>query len=171
MTLLVVGAPEPALREIRALVPAGVRVVSRGAADWIIVATPRQRVEAFNAHRLPPYRVVEVPDVATELNDRKTRDGVRAILVAMAGIGPVRETTSGAGVALARLFVRRMTGGEPVQVPPPVGVALPVDAVPIGTDVTGVAGRIAAGPHLDEILATLALERARRFVSRAVRFE
>jgi len=172
MTLLVVGATESALRQIRTLVPAGVRVVDGGASpDWIIVATARQRAEAINNHRLSPYRIVEMPEVATELSERKIRDGIRANLVAMAGIGRVRHTPSRLGVAVARLFVRRMVGVEPVPSFSPMEVALPADAVPIGAGVAGAAGRIAAGTRLDEILAALGRERIKRFVSHAVRFE
>jgi hypothetical protein len=172
MTLLVVGATESALRQIRTLVPAGVRVVDGGASpDWIIVATARQRAEAINSHRLSPYRIVEMPEIATELNERKARDGIRANLAAMAGIGRVRHTPSRFGVAVAHLFVRRMVGTEPVGDFSPIDVALPADAVPIVDALAGVAGRIAAGARLDEILAALGRERIKRIVSHTVRFE
>jgi hypothetical protein len=75
--------------------------------DWMLVATGAQRIEAIRASGLPPFRVLEVPGIADDL-DSSDMDALRALLVKMAGIGVWRAAESPLGVRLAAMIVRRL---------------------------------------------------------------
>jgi hypothetical protein len=106
----VIGASAAAIRQLRAIAPARVDVVDEPLAeiDWMLVATGGQRSEAIRSSGLPPFRVLEVPAIAGDL-DRPDTDALRAVLVKIAGIGVWRAAISPLGIRLAAVIVRRLT--------------------------------------------------------------
>ena len=106
----VIGASAMAIRQLRAIAPARIDVVDEPLAepDWIVVATGAQRIEAIRSSGLPPFRVLEVPCIAVDL-DLSDTDAMRAVLVKIAGIGVWRAEISPLGTRLASMIVRRMT--------------------------------------------------------------
>lgn len=165
MMVRVIGASAEAIRRMRAIAPAGVDIVEEPIAepDWILAATLHQRIEALRASGLVPYRVLEMPELAADL-DQSDTEAVRTALVKMGGIGPWRSVGSPLGERIAAMIMRRMMNGA-------APVAVPGDAVPIGVGVAGVSTRMPAGPRLDQLLKDRALERARRLASHTVRLD
>jgi hypothetical protein len=108
--LRVVGASATAIRQLRAIAPARVDVVEQPIAevDWMLVATGGQRSDAIRSSGLPPFRVLEVPRIAGDLDPSDT-DALRAVLVKIAGIGVWRAEISPLGTRLAAVIVRRLT--------------------------------------------------------------
>ena len=106
----VIGASAAAIRQLRAIAPARVDVVDEPLAeiDWMLVATGGQRSEAIRSSGLPPFRVLEVPAIAGDL-DRPDTDALRAVLVKIASIGVWRAAISPLGTRLAAVIVRRLT--------------------------------------------------------------
>jgi hypothetical protein len=106
----VIGASEAAVRQLRAVAPARLDVVDEPIAepDWIVVTTGDQRTEAIHSSGLPPFRVLEIPAIAGEL-DVVAVDALKAVLAKAAGIGVRRATESPLGVRLASMIVRRLT--------------------------------------------------------------
>ena len=165
MIVRVIGAGPEVIRRMRTIAPAGVDIVDETIAepDWIVTSTHDQRVEGIESSRLPPYRVLEIPALATDLDQPHT-EILRTALVKMGGIGPWRSIGSPLGERIAAMIVRRMMEGT-------VPVAGPGDAVPIGVGVAGVRTRIPVGRRLDQLLKDRALERVRRLASHAVRLD
>jgi hypothetical protein len=165
MMVRVIGASPEAFRRMRVIAPAGVDIVDEPIAepDWIVTTTHDQRVEAIQSSGLPPYRVLEIPTLATDFDQQHT-ELLRTALVKMGSIGPWRSIGSPLGERIAAMVVRRMMKGAPPE-------AAPGDAVPIGVGVAGVRTRIPAGRRLDQLLKDRALERARRLASHAVRLD
>jgi hypothetical protein len=108
MMLRVVGASRHAIRQLRAIAPSGVLVVDEPIAepDWVLVATGSQRLEALALSRLPPYRVLEVPEIAG--SDQLPTDALRAALATMSSIGARAPVGPSLGVRIAAMVVRRM---------------------------------------------------------------
>jgi hypothetical protein len=106
----VIGASATALRRFRTLAPARLDVVDEPIAepDWMVVATGDQRTEAIRSSGLPPFRVLEIPAIAGDL-EAPDADALRAVLVKVAGIGVRRAAESPLGVRLASILVRRLT--------------------------------------------------------------
>jgi hypothetical protein len=106
----VVGASATAIRQLRAIAPARVDVVSEPIAeiDWMLVATGGQRIEAIRSSGLPPFRVLEVPGIAGDL-DPAGMNALRAMLVKIGGIGVWRPEISPLGTRLAAAIVRWLT--------------------------------------------------------------
>jgi hypothetical protein len=170
MTLLVIGATPSALQRVSALAPAGVRVVedARSATpDWILVATGDQRAAAVITHGLAPFRIVEMPALASDDEVAGSSAVLQAILVKMAGIGPSRPLISSMGVALVRPFVRRRVAVASAH--PMPDATLPTLSA-TGMVMSTVPGRIPAGTALDEHLASRARERVKRIAALAVRW-
>jgi hypothetical protein len=165
MIVRVIGASPGAIRQMRAIAPAGVDIVDEAIAepDWVVTATHDQRVEAIQSSGLPPHRVLENPAHAADFDQRHT-EALRTALVKMGGIGPWRSVGSPLGERIAAMVVRRMMKRV-------AGVATPGDALPIGVGIAGVRTRIPAGLRLDQLLKDRALERARRLASHAVRLD
>ena len=166
MIVRVIGASERALRQIRASAPAGVDVADEAIAepDWILVATEPQRIDALGATGLPPFRVLHVPEIADDL-DRSVQDALRTVLTKIEGIGAWRPLTSGVGVRLAAVAVRRI-----VHDSVPRGTAQPSpEPVAVALGAGGLHTRMPVGERLDQLLNERALERARRFASNTVR--
>lgn len=165
MIVRVIGASPAAIRRMRAIAPAAVDIVDEAIAepDWIVTATHDQRVEALQSSGLPPYRVLEVPVLATDF-DRLQIETLRTALEKMGGIGAWRSIGSPLGERIAAIVVRRMMKDV-------ASVATPGDALPIGVGVAGVRTRIPAGRRLDQLLKDRALERARRLASHTVRLD
>jgi hypothetical protein len=84
--------------------------------DWMLVASGAQRSEGIRSSGLPPFRVLEVPGIAGDL-DPSDSEALRAILVKMAGIGVWRSAESPLGVRLARIIVRRLIGAALTGMP------------------------------------------------------
>jgi hypothetical protein len=105
----IIGASATAIGQLRSIAPSRVDVVDEPLAepDWIVVAAGSQRIEAIRSSGLPPFRVLEVPAIAGEL-DASDTDALRAALVKMAEIGVWRVEESPLGVRLATLVVRRL---------------------------------------------------------------
>ena len=82
----VIGASAAAIRQLRAIAPARLDVVDEPLAeiDWMLVATGGQRSEAIRSSGLPPFRVLEMPAIAGDL-DRPDTDALRAVLVKIRG--------------------------------------------------------------------------------------
>jgi hypothetical protein len=165
MIVRVIGASPEAIRRMRAIAPAGVDIVDEAIAepDWVVTATHDQRVEALQSSGLQPYRVLEIPALATDF-DRLQIETLRTALVKMGGIGPWRSIGSPLGERIAAMVVRRMMKDA-------ASVATPGDALPIGVGVAGVRTRIPVGRRLDQLLKDRALERARRLASHTVRLD
>jgi hypothetical protein len=106
----VIGVSDATLRRLRTLAPARLEVVDEPIAepDWIVVATGDQRIEAIRSSGLPPFRVLEIPDISGDL-DGSEADALRTVLVKVAGIGVRRAAESPLGVRLASFIVRRLT--------------------------------------------------------------
>jgi hypothetical protein len=165
MTVLVIGASDRAVRQLREIAPSGVDIVSEAVAeaDWMIVATTDQRIEAVRSHGLEAFRILEFPEIASEL-DSVTMDALRSALVKMGGIGGSRPLLSSIGLALVRPFVRRnakTTGPEAGEGP--------LDDPETRMARSGVPKPMPAGVRLDELLAASERKRAERFVAQAVR--
>jgi hypothetical protein len=105
----VIGASDAVLRRLRTLAPARLDVVDEPIAepDWIVVATGDERTEAIRSSGLPPFRVLEIPAIAGDL-DTADADALRAVLVKVAGIGVRRAAESPLGVRIAAMLVRRL---------------------------------------------------------------
>ncbi len=95
----IIGASNSAIRRVRSMAPAGVDVVDEPIAepDWIVVATGGQRIEAIASSGLPPFRVVEVPTIAGDL-DAPDAAALRAALVTDGG----NRCVASRGVAVGR---------------------------------------------------------------------
>jgi len=108
MLVRVVGASRDAIRQLRAIAPAGMDVVDEPIAepDWILVATASQRLEAVASSRLPPFRVLEAPEIA-EVNQSPS-DALRTALVRISGIGARRLREAPFAVRLTALIIRRL---------------------------------------------------------------
>jgi hypothetical protein len=166
MTVLVIGASAQALRQIRAMAPAGVDVVDEALAepDWVLVATTSQRIAAVGSRGLPPYRVLEVPEIASGLEPPEA-EALRTALVKMAGIGASRPLISSIGVTLVRAFVGRQTHDA--------GAATPSSFDDVATTTAilrTIPARMPSGARLDELLAARARQRVDRFVAQTVRW-
>ena len=165
MNVLLIGATARASRELRALAPSGVRVSDETRSvspDWVLVATGSQRAQAIEAHALPPYRVVEFPAIASDV-DPLSHAEVRALLEKMAGIGAARPLLSSIGIAIVRPFVRRRVRVDAAQ------TSGPPEIPETGLIMSGVPGRVPSGATLDALLAERARGRAKRFSALAVR--
>lgn len=107
MTLLVVGATAANLEWIgSAARRQGMRVVAGATIrrpDWVLVARAAERLDAFGRYRLPAFRVIEVPALATD--DVLDARVVSAGLARMRELGPFRPTVSALGVAAAGLVM------------------------------------------------------------------
>jgi hypothetical protein len=165
MIVRVIGASPEAVRRMRAIAPASVDIVDEAIAepDWVVTATHVQRVEALQSSGLPPYRVLDIPALATDFDGLQI-ETLRTALVKMGGIGPWRSLGSELGERIAAMVVRRMMKDV-------ASVATPGDALPVGIGVAGVRTRIPAGRRLDQLLKDRALERARRLASHTVRLD
>ena len=165
MTVLVIGASSGAIQRIRQIAPSGIDIVDdvRAEPDWILVATTTQRIEAIASHRLVPFRVIESPEIASDL-DAATADALRQTLVKMAGIGASRPLLSSIGVAIVRSLIPAAAKTDPV---PDVDATLVEDPE---TRITrsGVPRPMPAGTRLDDLLAASERRRAERFVAQAV---
>jgi hypothetical protein len=166
MTVLVIGASARAVDQLRQIAPRGLDIVNEpvAEADWILVATTSQRADAVRSHALAPFRVVELPEIASEL-DPAAMHAVRTALVKIAGIGGPRPLVSPMGLALVRLFVRRRS---------PSGAVLAHASVfddPEATLTRRLVPRpMPSGTHLDELLRERARKRAERFIAQAQRW-
>lgn len=161
MTVRVIGASPRAMQRLRQIAPSGVDIVDEPLAepDWIVVATTAQRIEAIASSRLAPFRVMEIPAIASD-PDAQTVEALRQALVKMAGIGASRPLMSSMGLAITGWFVRR---------------TLTVDSAPTVTAVvedpetrntrSGVPRPMPAGSRLDELLVASERKRAERFVA------
>jgi hypothetical protein len=170
MTVLVIGATTSAARRLSELAPHGMRVVeNRGSMtpDWILVATSDQRTQAIATHGLPPFRVVEMLAVASDDDHAGASEAIRATLVKMSGIGVSRPLISSIGVAIVRPFVRRRVAAASAHA---IDDSTPPSLSSTGLIMSTVPGRIPAGASLDELLASGAKERAKRFAAHAVRW-
>src|SRR5262245_66684873 len=98
MIVRVIGAGPEVIRRMRAIAPDGVDIVDEAITepDWIVTSTHDQRVEAIQSSRLPPYRVLEIPALATDL-DQPHAEILRTALVKMGGIGSWRSIGSPLG--------------------------------------------------------------------------
>ena len=165
MMVRVIGGSANAIRRMRAIAPAGVDIVDETIPepDWIVATTHAQRVEAIQSSGLAPYRVLEIPELASDLDQSKT-EAVRTALVKMGSIGAWRTVGSPLGERIAAMVVRRMMKGA-------APVTAPGDATPIGVGVAGVRARIPVGRRLDQLLKDRALERVKRLASHAVRLD
>ena len=163
MTVLVIGASDRAVRQLREIAPSGVDIVSEAVAeaDWMIVATTDQRVEAVRSRGLAAFRVLEFPEIASEL-DAGTTDALRSALVKMSGIGGWRPLLSSIGLAVVRPFVRR--NARTVN----DGAAMPVDD-PERLAQSGVLPPMPVGARLDDLLAESERTRAKRALAQIVR--
>lgn len=166
MTVLVVGASERALRHIRQIAPASVSITVEAAEpDWMVVATFEQRCDAVRSRGLDAFRVLEYPEIASDL-DSSAADALRAALVKMGGIGASRELLSPTGVRLVKPFVRRRVSSEAAS-----GVPATFDDVATTrTALKGIPSRLPTGVRLDDLLASRARQRVERFVAQAVRW-
>ena len=164
MTVLVIGASDRAIRQLREIAPSGVDIVSEAVAeaDWMIVATTDQRVEAVRSRGLEALRVLEFPEIASEL-DSVTKDALRSALVRMGGIGGSRPLLSAIGLAVVRPFVRR---NEKRTVND--AAAMPVDD-PERLAQSGVLPPMPVGARLDDLLAESERTRAKRALAQIVR--
>jgi hypothetical protein len=164
MTVLVVGASDRAIRQLRTIAPSGVDIVSEAVAeaDWMIVATTEQRVEALRSRGLAAFRVLEFPEIASEL-DAGTTDALRSALVKMGGIGGSRPLLSSIGLAVVRPFVRR-TAKRTVD----DAAAMPGGDSERLTQ-SGVLPPMPVGARLDELLAESERTRAKRALAQIVR--
>jgi hypothetical protein len=124
--------------------------------------TLHQRIEAIRASGLVPYRVLEMPELAADL-DQSDTEAVRTALVKMGGIGPWRPVGSPLGERITAMAMRRMIEEAPAPIPRRL--------VPIGVGVAGVTIRMPAGVRLEEILKDRALERAKRLATNSVRLD
>jgi len=168
--LLVIGATASALQRVKALAPAGVRVVDEARSstpDWILVATGDQRAAAIVTHGVAPFRVVEMPALAADDDTADGSDAMRSTLTKMAGIGVSRPLISSIGVALVRPFVRRRVAAASAH--PMPDATLPTLSA-TGMVMSTVPGRIPAGTALEEHLASRAQERVKRIAALAVRW-
>jgi hypothetical protein len=163
MTALVIGASDQAIRRLREIAPRGVDIVSEpvAEADWILVASMPQRIEAMSARRMPAFRVLEWPEIASNL-DSATADALRAALVKMAEIGAVRPLLSSLGFAIVRPFVRGSTDTA----------AVAADAGAPDESEDKLTRRLLprpmpAGARLDEVLREREHKRAERFIELA----
>jgi hypothetical protein len=165
MTVLVIGASSRAIRRLRQIAPSGVEIVDEPLAEpaWILVATTTQRIEAIGSSRLAPFRVIEMPEIASDL-EATTADALRQALVKMASIGASRPLTSSMGVAI----VRSLIGGSVKTDPAHLHATLAEDPEERNTR-SGVSRPMPAGARLDETLAASERKRAERFVAQAVR--
>jgi hypothetical protein len=166
MTVLVIGASSRAIRRLRQIAPSGVEIVDEPLAEpaWILVATTTQRIEAIGSSRLAPYRVIETPEIASDL-DAATADALRQALVKMAGIGGPRPRMSSLGLAIARLVIGVRAKPEPSA---RVDATLAEDPETRNTR-SGVPRPMPAGGRLDELLVASERKRAERFVAQVVR--
>jgi hypothetical protein len=185
MTVLVIGATPRTLQRIREIAPSGVDVVDEKVAepDWMLVTTTAQRIDAIATWRLAPSRVLEIPEISSDL-DRTTTDALRTVLVKIAGIGAWRPVISSAAVSAARCVVRRLGAadvsrawlptattdeGKDTNSWPPSAAAW--TSGPDSLLETRVAPPVAVGEELDERLRDLAQKRARRFARQRVHWE
>jgi hypothetical protein len=165
MIVLVVGASEHAVRQIRQIAPSGVDIVDDvvAEADWMLVATIAQRVEAVSARGLAAFRVVECPEIASAL-DAAALDALRGALVKMAGIGAARPLLSSIGLSLVRPFVPRSA-----SLTDPAADTSPLDDPETRMARSGVPRPMPAGSRLDDLLAASERKRAERFIAQAMR--
>jgi len=164
MTVLVIGADDRAIRQLRTIAPSGVDIVNEpvAEADWVIVASSAQRIDAMRSRRVAALRVLEFPEIASDL-DAPSADALRAALVKMAGIGGPRPHLSSIGVATVGPFVRRIarrTVIDPAEVPVDDSESL---------SHSGVLPRMPVGARLDDLLATSERVRAKRALAQIVR--
>ena len=165
MIVLVIGASDRAVRQLRQIAPSGVDIVNDAVAeaDWMLVATTTQRVEAVRTRGLAAFRVVEYPEIATEL-DAAALEALRAALVKMAGIGGSRPLLSSIGLSLVRPFVPRSANLTAVTAD-----TGPLDDPETRMARSGVPRPMPAGSRLDDLLAASERKRAERFVAQAMR--
>ena len=74
--------------------------------DWILVATASQRIEVAASSGLPPFRILEVPEIAGV--DPSPIDSLRAALVSMFRIGAHHSRTGTLSVRIAGMIIRRL---------------------------------------------------------------
>ena len=165
MIVLVIGASDRAVRQLRQIAPSGVDIVNDAVAeaDWMLVATTAHRVEAVRARGLAAFRVVEFPEIAAEL-DAAALEALRAALVKMAEIGGSRPLLSSIGLSLVRPFVPRST-----TLTGAAADTSPLDDPETRLARSGVPRPMPAGSRLDDLLAASERKRAERFVAQAVR--
>lgn len=94
--------------------------------DWVLVATADQRRLALQRFRLPTYRVVEVPELASMEALRDRRVDLEAALTRMVEIGTDRPV-SRLGVGLARLLVQAWKSGVERRATTPDGAPFEPD--------------------------------------------
>jgi len=164
MTVLVIGASDRAVRQLREIAPSGVDIVSEAVAeaDWLIVATTDQRVKAVHSRGLEAFRVLEFPEIASEL-DSVTKDALRSALVRMGGIGGARPLLSSIGLAVVRPFIRRTARSTVTD-----AAAMPVDDRE-RLEQSGVLPPMPVGARLDDLLAESERTRAKRALAQIVR--
>jgi hypothetical protein len=164
MIVLVTGASELAIGQLRAIAPSGVDIVNEpvAEADWMIVPATAQRVEAVRARGLAAFRVLECPEITTEL-DPSAADALRTALVKMAAIGGPRPFLSSIGLAMVWPYVRRTARRMR-----PDPAARPLDD-PEMLAQSGVQPPMPVGARLDELLAASDRNRAKRALAQVVR--
>ena len=74
--------------------------------DWILVATASQRIEVAASSGLPPFRILEVPEIAGV--DPSPIDSLRASLVKMFRIGAHHSRTGTLSERIAAMIIRRL---------------------------------------------------------------
>jgi hypothetical protein len=164
MIVLVTGASDRAMGQLRTIAPSGVDIVNEpvAEADWMIVSTTVQRVEAVRARGLAAFRVLECPEIAAEI-DPSAADTLRRALVKMAAIGGPRPFLSSIGLAIVWPFVRRAATRTR-----PDPAARPSDD-PEMLAQSGVPPPMPAGARLDDLLAASDRNRAKRALAQVVR--
>jgi hypothetical protein len=182
VNVLVVGTTEPVLQRLRRLAarvsPSLDVFGERGpvVADWVLTTTAEQRVAAIASHRLPPYRVIELPALASEPDLARSEDVVLAGLAKIASVGAPGPHLSPAGVSITRVVLRWISGAiersaaEEFEFSddapwPPSATRWTTGE---GAELKGrVLDRIPVGKELDDILAHQARKRAKRFAALA----
>ena len=164
MIVLVTGASDRAIGQLRTIAPPGVDIVNEpvAEADWMIVSTTDQRVEAVRARGLAAFRVMECPEIVAEL-DPSAADALRTALVKMAAIGGPRPFLSSIGLAMVSPFVRRTAKRTR-----PDPAARPADDPGMLTQ-SGVPQPMPAGARLDDLIAASDRNRAKRALAQVVR--
>lgn len=179
MNILVIGVTSADLERLRAIagrVSSSLDVFDESGPkvpDWVLTATSAQRAAAVNAYTLPPYRIVQLDVLLSDLEVPQAGGRIRAMFANMAGIGPVRPRMSSTVLAIARLLVtwlQRLSPGVAETGPDLRGsdAHWPATAAAWTTGHEShldsrVARPVIVGAELDEELETLMRKRARRF--------
>jgi hypothetical protein len=119
MKVLIIGASNTIAEAVKALAPASSDrtrplhvVLANGSpldgqrADWALVANAQQRALAIDQLRLPSYRVIELPALASMEELERERESLSVALMRMAEIGVARPFASPLMLRLADVVVR-----------------------------------------------------------------